>query len=181
MSFWRKLNKVVFYVTLVIFILAWLFFTIFAFTWDYNWWWGFIIFGGGLIVIPTSFTVWGIMLEFVDNVAAIRQKVCSDQGQQPAFQSAQNVQSAQPVQNVQSAQPAMTAPAMMNMQQSVATAPSAPVAPVMQMPNYGKAPVAPVAPVVPVAPVNGKWTCLNCAKENDAISKFCHNCGSPRI
>lgn len=178
MSFWRKLNKVVFYVMLVIFILAWLVFTVWGFTWDYLWWWGFIIFGGGLIVIPASFTLWGIMLEFVDNVAAIRQKVCSDQGQQMTFQ---------PAQNVQSAQPGMTAPAMMNMQQNVVAAPSAPAAPVMQMPNYGTAPVAPVAPVAsvapvaPVAPVNGKWTCINCAKENDAISKFCHNCGSPRI
>lgn len=75
MSFWRKLNKVIFVISLVVFCLGVVGGSIFGFM--AAWWIGLIVLVGGLILIPIMFSTWGIVLEFLDNVASIKRAVCS--------------------------------------------------------------------------------------------------------
>lgn len=113
MSFWRKLNKVIFAISLVVFCLGVVVGCIFGFIAE--WWIGLLVLGGGLILIPIMFSTWGILLEFLDNVAAIRSAVCSGAVPAPVNGSApgqmQHGAASQPAVN-QSANNAYYAPQM---------------------------------------------------------------------
>lgn len=80
MSFWRKLNKVFFTLSLVFSIIAVVGGSIAGFMMGSLFWLGFVILGAGLILIPAMFSIWGIFLEFIDNVAAIKRKICNGNG-----------------------------------------------------------------------------------------------------
>lgn len=97
MSFWRKLNKVVFYISLVVSCLAVLGGAIWGFTQNDFSWLGLVILLGGAILIPVLFSAWGILLEFLDNVADIRRAVCNGQRMQnqPQVFSGQSSQTLQ--------------------------------------------------------------------------------------
>ena len=76
MSFWRKLNLVFFYISLVAFIIAYLVLVIFILSKDHLRSLAIMVIPGGLILIPVIFSGWGILLEFLTNVGDIRDKVC---------------------------------------------------------------------------------------------------------
>ena len=76
MSFWRKLNLVFFYISLVAFIIAYLVLVIFLLSNDNLRNLAVAVIPGGLIMIPVIFSSWGILLEFLTNVGDIRDKVC---------------------------------------------------------------------------------------------------------
>ena len=89
MSFWRKLNKAVFSISLVAACIAVIAGSIWGFNqksegiygvaaYD-NSWLGIVILLGGAILILVLFSAWGILLEFLDNVADIRNAVCKGQ------------------------------------------------------------------------------------------------------
>lgn len=166
MSFWRKMNTIVFYIMMVLFVLAWIGFSIWGFFFTYFWQTGLIIFGAGLFAIPLIFTSWGIMLEFVYNVAAIRKSVCG--GHVP--------QVIQPTVVAQAVQPT----AQQAVQPTVAPAPAMQPSGSMQFTNYGTAPVNGAAPVNTV-PGSSKWKCIYCGMENKADSKFCSGCGKIKV
>ena len=91
MSFWRKLNKVIFVISLVAFSLADIVVSIIFFCQGSWWWMGLIILGGGLLLIPILFSTWGILLEFMDNVAEIKNTVCTGNIKAGNAQIPQNV------------------------------------------------------------------------------------------
>ena len=102
MSFWRKLNKAVFYISLAAACIAVLVVSIWGFTSEAlgNSWLGFVILIGGTILILVLFSAWGIFLEFLDNVADIRRAVCKGQ-HNPGSQTSQ-------IEQVSNAAPSVT-------------------------------------------------------------------------
>ena len=165
MSFWRKLNKVIFYICLVLTSIAVLVGTIMSFcSGRYTWWLGFVVLFGGIVLIPVIFSAWGILLEFLDNVAAIRRKVCDGDTMQLDPYAA-------PVQNIPA--PTNAAPVQTY---------SAPVQSYAQPAQSYAAPlqntVQPAQNYTAPAPA-GMWIC-RCGTENEMESKFCYKCGSSR-
>lgn len=79
MSFWRKLNKVIFYICMVFACLGVVGGAMWGFGLRYQSWMGWVILLGGAVSIPVLFSAWGILLEFLDNVADIRRAVCNGQ------------------------------------------------------------------------------------------------------
>ena len=153
MSFWRKLNKLVFYISLVTACIAVIAGSIWGFCQKSiefhvssnevvilnSSWIGTTILFGGTILILVLFSAWGIFLEFLDNVADIRRAVCKGQ-HIPSSQTSQIEQ----VSNTTSSVP--------------------------QTEQFSAEQV-----VVPKG-----WTCTGCGKYNDADAVFCYNCGKPK-
>ena len=153
MSFWRKLNKLAFNISLVVFSLAEVGVAIWGFMEE--WWLGMAILGGGIIVIPILFSAWGILLEFLDNVAAIRRKVCS--GQSVVMNTAPAQKSAAPSANTAA--------------QVIGEAPQL----------QGDAPMSAGASTFSdMFSQPDKWKCDCCGKKNDGDAGFCYNCGKPK-
>lgn len=164
MSFWRKLNNAIFRISLVLSCLAVVAGAIWGFSLnpdggygpDYSWL-GLVILVGGTTLILITFSTWGIVLEYLDNVADIRNAVCS--GQRSLSKQVLNVQSNQSVQQANLSGQASN----VNMGSS-----SSQETPVAQAVNTEQ------------VTSSKKWTCTGCNKNNDADSLFCYNCGKPK-
>lgn len=113
MRFFRGLNKVLFWISFGMWMTAVLTFSIIFFCNRYIFGYGFLVLFLGSLIVVTAHTMWGMLTEFFDNVAAIRKNTQPNNAQQSfvavAAQPAAPVymqQPAQPVQPVQ--QPAYT-------------------------------------------------------------------------
>ena len=76
MSIWRKMNEIFFYIVLVLAIIAILVVSLLFVLKGNNWILGLLTLIAGAVLIPFFFSAWGILLEFLDNVADIRNKLC---------------------------------------------------------------------------------------------------------
>lgn len=107
MSFWRKLNKVMFWLSFCLMEIAVIVVAILQFIaagessrYYYSGGGMFVLFGfitliGGTIVVLTIHSFWGMIVECLDNVAAMKKHMCSSAPSQPAY-----VQYAAPAQPV---------------------------------------------------------------------------------
>lgn len=167
MSFWRKLNKAVFIISLAFSCIAVIVGAIWGFSQKSegpggvdNSWFGAVILFGGIVLILVLFSLWGIFIEFLDNVADIRNAVCGGQ----------RILSKKQVYSVQSNQSVQQANNGVQVTDGNITPASSQETPVPQA----------EAVYIEQVITSGKWTCTGCGKNNDADSGFCYNCGKPR-
>ena len=151
MSFWRKLNTLVFKISLVVFSLALVGASIWGFL-SWRWWIGLIILVGGAVLIPIIFSAWGILLEFLDNVAAIRRQVCG----QPMVMNTMPAQMG-----------VIPSPEMAQMNVGVPQQVGVPMS-------------AGMGTFSDMFSQPDKWICDGCGKKNDGDAAFCYNCGKPK-
>ena len=212
MSFWRKMNKVVFYISLVAACIAVLGGSIWGFNqksegingiaaYD-NSWLGIVILLGGAILILVLFSAWGILLEFLDNVADIRNAVCNGQRIQSRPQTNTNQPSLLRNSTPHNITPRVSGwkcprcgienpPQATHCTECDERKPSLSSASANVNPTVYVSP-QPVLQATPQeAPqaeavyneqdfVFESWKCPSCGRHNEGDSNFCYNCGIPR-
>lgn len=212
MSFWRKLNKSVFSISLVAACIAVIAGSIWGFNqksegihgvaaYD-NSWLGIVILVGGAILILVLFSAWGILLEFLDNVADIRNAVCNGQRMQSRPQTNTNQPSL-----LRNSTPYNITPRVSGWKCPRCGTENSPTSTHCtecdeRKPSLSSA-SANVNPTVYVSPqpvlqetpqeapqaeavyneqdfVFESWKCTSCGRYNEGNSNFCYNCGNPR-